>query len=255
MRIKIWSVLLSCCKCLLMHCFKNKQEECQKSNAERQLVALKNAIKILERADEEYDKGNFIETMSLYQVGIQDLQEIDAFDDESTRMNINIIYKHYCDRAENTKNILNLKNSCENAFKMLKDGTDEIKKKNFVVALNFYQKGIQDLRTISHNTNDESMKNTLDEVCTQYEDVFHGNIKIAIQMVTRATEEDNKKNYVEALNLYQTGVQYFLESIKDGAYDESTTRIINEKCKQYEARAEKIKNFLETAQKFYNIKF
>jgi len=66
----------------------------------------------------------------------------------------------------------------------------------------------------------------------------------AIQMVTRATEEDNKKNYVEALNLYQTGVQYFLHSIKHGAYDDSTKTTIRAKCEQYLARAEKLKTYV-----------
>jgi vacuolar protein-sorting-associated protein 4 len=38
--------------------------------------------------------------------------------------------------------------------------------------------------------------------------------KKAIDLVTRATEEDKKKNYEEALKLYQGGVQYFLHAIK-----------------------------------------
>lgn len=36
----------------------------------------------------------------------------------------------------------------------------------------------------------------------------------AIDLVTKATEEDTKKNYAEALRLYEHGVEYFLHAIK-----------------------------------------
>lgn len=36
----------------------------------------------------------------------------------------------------------------------------------------------------------------------------------AIDLVTKATEEDRNKNYEEALRLYEHGVEYFLHAIK-----------------------------------------
>lgn len=36
----------------------------------------------------------------------------------------------------------------------------------------------------------------------------------AIDLVTKATEEDRAKNYEEALRLYEHGVEYFLHAIK-----------------------------------------
>jgi hypothetical protein len=36
----------------------------------------------------------------------------------------------------------------------------------------------------------------------------------AIDLVTRATEEDKNKNYKEALRLYENGVEYFLYAVK-----------------------------------------
>ena len=36
----------------------------------------------------------------------------------------------------------------------------------------------------------------------------------AIDLVTKATEEDKAKNYEEALRLYEHGVEYFLHAIK-----------------------------------------
>jgi len=43
---------------------------------------------------------------------------------------------------------------------------------------------------------------------------FNFFLKKAIEIVSRATEEDKNKNYEEALRLYQHGVQYFLHAIK-----------------------------------------
>lgn len=36
----------------------------------------------------------------------------------------------------------------------------------------------------------------------------------AIDIVTKATEEDRNKNYEEALRLYEHGVEYFLHAVK-----------------------------------------
>ncbi|VEN34616.1 unnamed protein product [Callosobruchus maculatus] len=39
-------------------------------------------------------------------------------------------------------------------------------------------------------------------------------LKKAIEIVTKAVEEDRAKNYGEALRLYEKGVEYFLNAIK-----------------------------------------
>lgn len=39
-------------------------------------------------------------------------------------------------------------------------------------------------------------------------------LKKAIELVTKATEEDQKQNFQEALRLYEHGVEYFLHAIK-----------------------------------------
>lgn len=41
-----------------------------------------------------------------------------------------------------------------------------------------------------------------------------GTLQKAIELVTKATEEDKNKNYEEALRLYEHGVEYFLHAIK-----------------------------------------
>jgi len=43
---------------------------------------------------------------------------------------------------------------------------------------------------------------------------FFFSFQKAIDLVTKATEEDKNKNYEEALRLYEHGVEYFLHAIK-----------------------------------------
>ncbi|GIY95578.1 vacuolar protein sorting-associated protein 4B [Caerostris extrusa] len=74
-------------------------------------------------------------------------------------------------------------------------------------------------------------------------------LKKAIELVTKATEEDNKKNYAEACKLYEQGVEYFLHSIKYDAQAEKTKENIRKKCSEYLERAEKIKKYVQKPQK------
>jgi len=62
--------------------------------------------------------------------------------------------------------------------------------------------------------------------------------------VKRATEEDKKQNYAEALKLYESGVEYFLHAIKYEAQSERSKESIRSKCIQYLDRAEKLKTFI-----------
>ncbi|XP_059616979.1 vacuolar protein sorting-associated protein 4 [Phlebotomus argentipes] len=67
----------------------------------------------------------------------------------------------------------------------------------------------------------------------------------AIDLVTKATEEDKKKNYEEALRLYEHGVEYFLHAIKYEAQGDKAKESIRAKCIQYLDRAEKLKAYLK----------
>lgn len=66
----------------------------------------------------------------------------------------------------------------------------------------------------------------------------------AIDLVTKATEEDKNKNYAEALKLYEHAVEYFLHAIKYEAQSEKAKESIRAKCVQYLERAEKLKTYL-----------
>lgn len=91
----------------------------------------------------------------------------------------------------------------------------------------------------------------------------------AIDLVTKATEEDKNKNYAEALRLYEHGVEYFLHAIKckwkfnlrictisltfhafaDEAQGDKAKDSIRAKCLQYLDRAEKLKEYLKKKDK------
>ncbi|XP_055934232.1 vacuolar protein sorting-associated protein 4-like [Argiope bruennichi] len=76
----------------------------------------------------------------------------------------------------------------------------------------------------------------------------------AIDLVTKATEEDKKKNYEEAFRLYEHGVEYFLHAIKYEAQSDKAKESIRAKCAQYLERAEKLKKYLKEKQKKKPIK-
>lgn len=67
----------------------------------------------------------------------------------------------------------------------------------------------------------------------------------AIDLVTKATEEDRNKHFEEALRLYEHGVEYFLHAIKYEAQGEKSKESIRQKCVQYLERAEKLKEYLK----------
>lgn len=67
----------------------------------------------------------------------------------------------------------------------------------------------------------------------------------AIDIVTKATEEDKAKNYEEALRLYEHGVEYFLHAIKYEAHSDKAKESIRSKCCQYLERAEKLKDHIK----------
>ncbi|KAH6931238.1 hypothetical protein HPB50_023014 [Hyalomma asiaticum] len=71
----------------------------------------------------------------------------------------------------------------------------------------------------------------------------------AIDLVTRATEEDKNKNYAEALRLYEHAVEYFLHAIRYEAQTDRAKESIRSKCVQYLDRAEKLKEYLRSKNK------
>ncbi|KAL3288531.1 hypothetical protein HHI36_002972 [Cryptolaemus montrouzieri] len=67
----------------------------------------------------------------------------------------------------------------------------------------------------------------------------------AIELITKATEEDKNKNYKEALQLYERGLEYFIYSLKFESQEEKAKEIIRARCAQYLDRAEMLKKALK----------
>ncbi|XP_056133522.1 vacuolar protein sorting-associated protein 4B-like [Lampris incognitus] len=76
-----------------------------------------------------------------------------------------------------------------------------------------------------------------------------GNLQKAIDLASKAAEEDKAKNYEEALRLYEHSVQYFLHVVKYEAQGERAKKSIREKCADYLDRAEQLKEYLKKKDK------
>ncbi|XP_038124481.1 vacuolar protein sorting-associated protein 4B-like [Cyprinodon tularosa] len=72
-----------------------------------------------------------------------------------------------------------------------------------------------------------------------------GNLQKAIDLASKAAEEDKAKNYEEALRCYQHAIQYFLHVVKYEAQGERAKQSIRAKCADYLDRAEQLKVYLK----------
>ncbi|KAM5136533.1 vacuolar protein sorting-associated protein 4B isoform 2-T2 [Callospermophilus lateralis] len=75
------------------------------------------------------------------------------------------------------------------------------------------------------------------------------NLQKAIDLASKASQEDKAGNYEEALQLYQHAVQYFLHVIKYEAQGDKAKQSIRAKCTEYLDRAEKLKEYLKKKEK------
>merc|ERR1712223_800934 len=66
-------------------------------------------------------------------------------------------------------------------------------------------------------------------------------------LAKQATEEDRKKNYVKAVELYENSVQMLNLALKKEKFSESSKSKISNNCKQYLERAEKLKGYVNTS--------
>ncbi|RMC16055.1 hypothetical protein DUI87_08264 [Hirundo rustica rustica] len=76
-----------------------------------------------------------------------------------------------------------------------------------------------------------------------------GNLQKAIDLASKAAQEDKAGNYEEAFRLYQHAVQYFLHVVKYEAQGDKAKKSIRAKCTEYLDRAEKLKEYLKKREK------
>ncbi|XP_056277213.1 vacuolar protein sorting-associated protein 4B isoform X1 [Pseudoliparis swirei] len=87
--------------------------------------------------------------------------------------------------------------------------------------------------------------------CKQYLDrveelqSYQENKEKAIDLASKAAQEDKAQKYEEALRLYQAAVQYFLHVVKYEAQSDKAKHSIRAKCAEYLDRAEKLKEYLK----------
>ncbi|CAL1592950.1 unnamed protein product [Knipowitschia caucasica] len=72
-----------------------------------------------------------------------------------------------------------------------------------------------------------------------------GNLQKAIELATKASEEDKAKNYEQALRDYQHCIEYFLHAIKYEVQGERSKESIRGKCHDYLKRAEQLKEYIK----------
>ncbi|XP_072267907.1 vacuolar protein sorting-associated protein 4B [Pyxicephalus adspersus] len=75
------------------------------------------------------------------------------------------------------------------------------------------------------------------------------NLQKAIDLASKASQEDKAGNYEEALRLYQSAVQYFLHVVKYDTQGEKAKQSIRAKCIEYLDRAEQLKAYLKKKEK------
>ncbi|RNA39664.1 vacuolar sorting-associated 4B isoform X1 [Brachionus plicatilis] len=133
------------------------------------------------------------------------------------------------------------------AVEILSKATEEDKNKNYEEALHLYQHGLAYfLYSIKYEMPSERSKQSCQE---KYDKYLERAKKKAIEIVSRATEEDKNKNYEDALRHYLHGLEYFMHALKYEAPSDRAKQSIREKCAQYLERAEKLKTFINSGQK------
>ena len=72
-------------------------------------------------------------------------------------------------------------------------------------------------------------------------------IKDGISLATRATVEDRKKNYIEAIQLYEKSIELFTLALTNEKISETSKSNIASKSNEYSKRAEKLKGYMNTS--------
>lgn len=75
----------------------------------------------------------------------------------------------------------------------------------------------------------------------------------AIDLVTKATEEDKNRNYREALKLYDEGVATFSNLVNNNLISEAAKNSVLAKSIEYRVRAEKIRKYLDELETNENV--
>ncbi|PWA25433.1 hypothetical protein CCH79_00005329 [Gambusia affinis] len=127
---------------------------------------------------------------------------------------------------------------------------------NYEEAIRSYQHAVKYfLHILKREPQGKDGNQKIRDTCKQYLDrVEHlqeylDNKEKAIDLASKAAQEDKAQNFEEALRLYQAAVQYFLHVVKYEAQGDKAKQSIRAKCAEYLDRAEKLKEYLKKKEK------
>ncbi|XP_066544582.1 vacuolar protein sorting-associated protein 4B isoform X1 [Amia ocellicauda] len=144
----------------------------------------------------------------------------------------------------------------QKAINIASKASEEDNAENYEEAIRLYQHAVGIfLHIVKREPQGKEGNQKIREKCAEYLDrVEHlreylENKEKAIDLASKAAQEDKAGNYEEALRLYQHAVQYFLHVVKYEAQGEKSKQSIRGKCAEYLDRAEKLKEYLKKKEK------
>ncbi|KAI3374933.1 hypothetical protein L3Q82_021457 [Scortum barcoo] len=144
----------------------------------------------------------------------------------------------------------------QKAIAIAQKASQEDQAGNYEEAIRSYQHAVKYfLHIIKSEPQGKDGNQKIRDKCKQYLDrveelqEYIGNREKAIDLASKAAQEDKAQNYEEALRLYQSAVQYFLHVVKYEAQGEKARQSIRAKCAEYLDRAEKLKEYLKKKEK------
>ncbi|XP_012730645.2 vacuolar protein sorting-associated protein 4B isoform X1 [Fundulus heteroclitus] len=181
---------------------------------------LQKAIAVAQKASQEDQAGNYEEAIQSYQHAVKYFLHILKREPQGKDGNQKIrdSCKKYLDRVEELQEYLVNKEEQQCSTEKQEDGTGPEGHQGF-------QKG------------------------SQREGATAAAQQKAIDLASKAAQEDKAQNFEEALRLYQAAVQYFLHVVKYEAQGDKAKQSIRAKCAEYLDRAEKLKEYLKKKEK------
>jgi rubrerythrin len=197
---------------------------------------IKDGILWATRATEEDRKKNYVEAIQLYDKSIElfTLALQNEKISETTKSNIASKSNEYSKRAEKLKAYIKRKNHPTN--------------KSETPNINFE---LPKIKYISQNSKCEpkSEGRSLAKNIYASENSKSKPSNEGLFLAKQATEEDRKKNYVKAIELYENSVEMLNLALQKEKFSESSKSKISNMSKQYLERAEKLKDYISSRKK------
>ena len=197
---------------------------------------IKDGISWATRATEEDRKKNYIEAIQLYDKSIElfTLALTNEKISETSKSNIASKSNEYSKRAEKLKAYIKRKNHPANKSETPNNNFEQPKTK--YISENSKSEPKNEGRSLAKNI--YASENSKSKPSNE-----------GLLLAKQATEEDRKKNYVKAVELYENSVEMLNLALQKEKFSESSKSKISNNCKQYLERAEKLKDYISSRKK------